>query len=131
MASIRKLPSGRHRCRVRVQGYPLISKSFHKAADARAWGFRVESDMQSGRWKVEGDPLSYQSNGFAFRTSFWNNANDTNAYIAAINNSNSFELGKGTNDAGSGYTQLANVPSVIANATTTRFFTRSAGQRSR
>lgn len=53
MASITKLPSGKHRCRVRVRGFPLTSKSFHKAADARAWGFRIEADMQSGRWKAE------------------------------------------------------------------------------
>lgn len=44
---------GRFLVRVRRDGFPPVTKTFTKRADALAWGRRVEADMESGRWKAE------------------------------------------------------------------------------
>jgi integrase len=39
--------------RVRRDGYPTVTQTFTKRADAAAWGRQVEADMEAGRWALE------------------------------------------------------------------------------
>ena len=41
---------GRYLVRVRVKGFKPVAKTFIKRGDATAWGRKVESDMEGGRW---------------------------------------------------------------------------------
>lgn len=49
MASISQRGS-RYLVRVRRDGFASVAKTFIKRADAVAWGRRVETDMEAGRW---------------------------------------------------------------------------------
>ena len=51
MAAIEQLPSGLWRARVRRQGHPTQSNSFHLQADAEAWARKVESEQERGLWR--------------------------------------------------------------------------------
>lgn len=42
--------NGRYLVRVRMQGFPTVTKTFNRKADGAAWGRRVETDMEAGRW---------------------------------------------------------------------------------
>lgn len=55
MASIRQLPSGLWHARVRRQGQPGQTKSFHLRIDAEAWARRVESEQERGLWRDTSD----------------------------------------------------------------------------
>lgn len=44
---------GRFFVRVRQQGHATVSRTFTRLSDAKAWGRRVEADMEAGRWVVE------------------------------------------------------------------------------
>lgn len=41
--------NGRYLVRVRMQGFPTVTKTFNRKADGAAWGRRVETDMEAGR----------------------------------------------------------------------------------
>ena len=43
--------------RVRRDGFPTVTKTFTKRADAQAWGRQVEADMEAGRWVAEAQDL--------------------------------------------------------------------------
>lgn len=48
--------SGRYFVRVRRKGFPTVSKTFTRRTDAAAWARRVESDMESSRWRPHQAP---------------------------------------------------------------------------
>lgn len=48
MATITKLPSGKHCVRIRRQGHKLITKSFIQKTDAVKWARTVESELDRG-----------------------------------------------------------------------------------
>lgn len=50
MASIKQLPSGRWRVRVRRLGERAQSETFSRKSDAEAWGRKRESEIERGRW---------------------------------------------------------------------------------
>lgn len=50
MASIKQLPSGSWRARVRRLGERAQSATFSRKADAEAWGRKRESEIERGRW---------------------------------------------------------------------------------
>lgn len=62
MATITKLPSGKHCVRIRRQGHKLITKTFIQKADALRWARTVESEMDRGlfvdRTEAESTTLS-------------------------------------------------------------------------
>lgn len=43
--------NGRYLVRVRVHGFKTVTKTFNRKSDGAAWGRRVETDMEAGRWK--------------------------------------------------------------------------------
>ena len=51
MASINELPSGLFRARVRRNGFPALTRSFRRKADAEAWARKLESEQERGVWR--------------------------------------------------------------------------------
>ncbi len=51
MASINELPSGLFRARVRRKGFPALTRSFHRKADAEAWARKLESEQERNVWR--------------------------------------------------------------------------------
>ena len=43
--------NGRYLVRVRMQGFKTVTKTFNRKSDGAAWGRRVETDMEAGRWQ--------------------------------------------------------------------------------
>jgi integrase len=60
MAAITKSPTGSYNVRIRSKGFPIVCKTFHSLKDAQAWGKRVESDQQAGRW-VQASPTDHMT----------------------------------------------------------------------
>lgn len=55
MATLFKQPGGGVLVRVRIKGYPRVSRQFHNKSEAREWASVVEGAMRSGAWR---DPSS-------------------------------------------------------------------------
>lgn len=51
MATFNQLPSGLFRARVRRHGFPALTRSFIRKADAEAWARKVESEQERGVWR--------------------------------------------------------------------------------
>lgn len=49
MATIRKLPSGKHNVQVRREGQPPLSATFTTATAAKAWARKIEGDIDQGK----------------------------------------------------------------------------------
>lgn len=43
--------NGRYLVRVRMHGFKTVTKTFNRKSDGAAWGRRVETDMEAGRWE--------------------------------------------------------------------------------
>ena len=54
MAYIRMTPSRRFTARVRVKGYPSISRTFRTRRDAWDWARFIEDDMVRGVYQIRG-----------------------------------------------------------------------------
>lgn len=55
MATYIKQPNGGVLARVRIQGYPPVSRQFKTKVEAREWAGVIEGDMRTGAWR---DPTS-------------------------------------------------------------------------
>jgi hypothetical protein len=49
MATIRKLPSGKHNVQVRREGQAPLSATFRTVTEAKAWARKIEGDIDTGK----------------------------------------------------------------------------------